>query len=837
MNFCLGLKNKNADKNLTIDNVFSFLPLLKIQNKGLFEFLQADQTFVKPYFDYDPEFDQEQTPIEINNFINMKKFLLCKFFGDIIKDKICVYGSQRKITKSVNRKKVEKFKLSLHIIVDEHYISRETLQTIVKKIKKYEEKNKEKTIDCGVYSITKQKFRSIYCVKDGLDDCSILYPWIDYQFDTKKDENHFKQSLIQNFNTETAVYLEEVEYDDFEYKSELNDKPINNERAGFTISEKNINALLNLLPSEYYEDYDGWKSIGIILTNEQFDDSIFHNFSSKSSEKYSYERTQEFIDSIRNSHRSEEGQLRIGTLYKFLEGIDYSHIQNRINMENKSNIEEIEKIKESVTTITTNTTTGVQHFKNTIDELAKYCKSNEIAFDYRRDVVYKKIAPIFYKAEEFDDTNKIEYFIRRVVFPNFDDFEHKESIMRVLMDSNQLKKLVDATNIPALGFKQHSYCRDIISFKNGYINISEWIFYNYDNVPDNTYARCHFDIDFDETLMTRNWKEIETPNFDHIIDSQELEPDVALVCYGLLGQLQFPKSDNNFQVGLYISGTAGTGKSTLLNPILDTFPQEKIGVFNDQDSKFGYESLINTFLCLHSDAPDNLIERIDPTKFKAILSDETILINRKNKSDIRTKLNTNVIILSNHKPNVNECGDITRRLAYINFKPIKGKGDTNLKYKLKKENPYILLKTILAYRFLKEKYEGLSFESWGIDYFSEQKETTLYDNNPVFSFIEDRDDFMTNPTKDGFDYCKFVDFKTEFERTNKKYKLKMSDMTFNRLGLATKQELLCSHCQSLPGYKCCPKKSNTDRKKVRVIIGLKQITSNIIYDDDDTEVL
>jgi len=111
-----------------------------------------------------------------------------------------------------------------------------------------------------------------------------------------------------------------------------------------------------------------------------------------------------------------------------------------------------------------------------------------------------------------------------------------------------------------------------------------------------------------------------------------------------------------------------------------------------------------------------------------------------------------------------------------------------------------------------------------------------YDNNPVFSFIEDRDDFMTNPTKDGYEYCKFVDFKTEFERTNKKYKLKMSDMTFNRLGLATKQELLCSHCQSLPGYKCCPKKSNTDRKKVRVIIGLKQITSNIIY-DDDTEVL
>ena len=171
MNFCIGLKNKNSDKNLTIDNVFSVLPGVKMLNKGLFEFLQAEQTFVKPYFDYDPEFDVEQTPIEINNFINMKKDLLCSFFGNIIKDSICVYGSQRRITKTNNP---EKFKLSLHFIIDEHYISRENLQTIVKKIKKYEVSTNVKPIDCSVYSHTKQKFRTIYCVKDGLSFDTIL---------------------------------------------------------------------------------------------------------------------------------------------------------------------------------------------------------------------------------------------------------------------------------------------------------------------------------------------------------------------------------------------------------------------------------------------------------------------------------------------------------------------------------------------------------------------------------------------------------------------------------------------------------------------------------------
>lgn len=316
MNFCIGLKNKNADKNLTIDNVFSVLPGVKMLNKGLFEFLQAEQTFVKPYFDYDPEFDVEQTPIEINNFINMKKDLLCSFFGNIIKDSICVYGSQRRITKTNNP---EKFKLSLHFIIDEHYISRENLQTIVKKIKKYEVSTNVKPIDCSVYSHTKQKFRTIYCVKDGLSFDTILYPWVDYQFNTTEDEDIFKKSLIQNFNTERDTLLEEIEYDDefdegiiYENNTEQNENT--NDKVD-KWSEEDLVELANIIEIKYLEEHDHAKRIVWGLWNSELTKDAIIEIMSKSS-IHSNEEAREWVEELLKSDITE---VKLGTIHYYAE--------------------------------------------------------------------------------------------------------------------------------------------------------------------------------------------------------------------------------------------------------------------------------------------------------------------------------------------------------------------------------------------------------------------------------------------------------------------------------------------------------------------------------------
>ena len=60
-------------------------------------------------------------------------------------------------------------------------------------------------------------------------------------------------------------------------------------------------------------------------------------------------------------------------------------------------------------------------------------------------------------------------------------------------------------------------------------------------------------------------------------------------------------------------------------------------------------------------------------------------------------------------------------------------------------------------------------------YFKAQKESSLYDNNPVYSFIKDRDDYTTDDPKS---FIKFCDFKQDFKHENKGYKLQTTDMVF-----------------------------------------------------------
>ena len=357
--------------------------------------------------------------------------------------------------------------------------------------------------------------------------------------------------------------------------------------------------------------------------------------------------------------------------------------------------------------------TEVDHWAVTIKLFANYCNENGYAFNGNN--VYKKEHDVFYSPVHF--ATKIQDDIPGLIKDKVFVTTESVSALWVLMRPNKIGDLVKSTQDPLLGFKQFYYNRNIVAFSNGFLNVVEWTFSSYkDGIPENVYAKQFFDVEFDLKWLTENWKFISTPVYDTIWKCQVKNEDALEVAYGLLGQLHYPMKDNNFQVCPYIKGGTSTGKSTLIGPIRDMFPEEKIGSIDHNQKVFGMASLRGKYVCIVDDTNHDIVTSMGINSFKAFISGEKIVLPVRNSDSFHGILDCHTLICSNCMQDVREVGEIQRRLAVFLFSPVEG-GDSSLSEKLKKETPYIFIKTILAYRQLKVKYKNIPFNDWGIDYF------------------------------------------------------------------------------------------------------------------------
>jgi hypothetical protein len=410
--------------------------------------------------------------------------------------------------------------------------------------------------------------------------------------------------------------------------------------------------------------------------------------------------------------------------------------------------------------------------------------------------------------------DSIEFFIKNVVFDSHDS----TSVDWVLSKPKKIHELAKCTSVPCLGFKQFAYDRNIIAFSNGFLAVKEWIFTLYDNsIEKNTYAKVFFDVSFQINWLTDDWTDIQTPYFDHIWSSQVHDHDALLVAFGLLGQLHYSIDDNNFQIGMYIKGTPNSGKSTVIQPITLMFPVDKIGSFDHKQKIFGMASLLQKFVCIDQDTPHDMVESIGKTEFQKLISGEHNVVPQKGRGSWEGVLNMHTLICSNYMQDVKEAGEIQRRLAVFVFNPVIGK-DASLQKKILKETSFILIKTLLAYRELKYKYKNKTFEDWGIEYFDSQKEESLYNNNPVYKFIDEDNGFSIEEGAE----TSWTDFEIEFKTLNRGYRLKTTDQTFARLGLEVRRNNCCRSCFKKHAKGCCDQYQRMNKTTKRVISNLKK---------------
>jgi hypothetical protein len=123
---------------------------------------------------------------------------------------------------------------------------------------------------------------------------------------------------------------------------------------------------------------------------------------------------------------------------------------------------------------------------------------------------------------------------------------------------------------------------------------------------------------------------------------------------------------------------------------------------------------------VYPDTPD-MVESMGKTEFQKMISGEQVVLPIKNEQkSLQLTLDMHALMVSNYIQKCQEAGEISRRLATLLFKPVSGK-DATLKHKTIKETPLIFIKTLLAYRHMKSKYEHLPFSEWGIEYFDNKR--------------------------------------------------------------------------------------------------------------------
>jgi phage/plasmid-associated DNA primase len=331
-------------------------------------------------------------------------------------------------------------------------------------------------------------------------------------------------------------------------------------------------------------------------------------------------------------------------------------------------------------------------------------------------------------------------FIEKIIFKQDDD-DLAESMSEFCFNPKNQKELIETFD-NSVNYEQLYYDKNVISFKNGYLNLSEISFYEYD--PDVIYkpSKAHFDKDFDISYLEQNWDDIDAGDWDLVQKYQfGHDPDLMLCLNGAIGRLHSPiLKHDSFNFMLVLKGASGSGKSTLFKVIEKMFIN--IRNISTKETTFSLMELTkDPDLIMDTDAPSNWLQSFGEDKFQKYTCGETIDCAVKGQGKIDVIPTAHVAIAMNKSLTSHEtAGEVSGRIMRFDFKPIDS-GETRCDLHipiLKEKIDAVLVKTLKAYKALRDKYGSSSqFRNWDIEYFKSQRELNMDDNQPINNYFSD----------------------------------------------------------------------------------------------------
>ena len=187
---------------------------------------------------------------------------------------------------------------------------------------------------------------------------------------------------------------------------------------------------------------------------------------------------------------------------------------------------------------------------------------------------------------------------------------------------------------------------------------------------------------------------------------------------------------------------------------------------------------------------------------------------------------------SQYRQNIPDTGEVARRIAYFNFRPVENTTGNLSDKCIEKELHLVLMKMLIARREMLKKFGDTPFFEWDIPYFENGRDSVLLQNNMIWETIDSNPKLRIR--KNG--RCNFEIFKELYNaKCDRKKKLTITDAMFAKMNLSIHACRTCKDCGKEDTRNCCENYSKFNTTTVNYIHGLHLLDeANAGDSDDDT---
>lgn len=247
--------------------------------------------------------------------------------------------------------------------------------------------------------------------------------------------------------------------------------------------------------------------------------------------------------------------------------------------------------------------------------------------------------------------------------------------------------------------------RDLISFSNGVLHLSNTTFIPYTDVEEDCelatkVARHHVPHVYTSSPLT--------PLLDVILDAQ-MNKDVSEVLCALIGRSFFKINQlDGWQVMMFMVGTAGTGKNTILDVISNLFAPGAVGrLAPKREDVFALSALFDKEVVLGRNMPAKTSALLPQGNMQSMTSGEGMEIPRKGHAALQVTWPAALILAGNNFHDYIDTGNnVGRRMVNVRFDKAVGKENVQsdlLQRILNEELPNILCRCLTAYFALRKR--------------------------------------------------------------------------------------------------------------------------------------
>lgn len=268
-----------------------------------------------------------------------------------------------------------------------------------------------------------------------------------------------------------------------------------------------------------------------------------------------------------------------------------------------------------------------------------------------------------------------------------------------------------------------------VNFYNQFFDAEE-----YDRVLRDARARLKEHPDGDLSVFAAYF--ILTPPVQKIWDQQQLPDEVKFFGYVMLGRMLYWLKDlDRWELWLYLQGKAGTGKSSLLNIIMHTYPQADVAIISNRTQRnFQIEHLQDALVYLCPDCSSDF--GLDQAEWCKMVTGEKSNMAMKHKIAVGFEHRAGGAGAANKKLGfIDAGGNVSRRILVILFKHELGSTDVKLNEEMIEYHPAILKKINTCYLDTVKKHKDEDPWSFLPEYFLKNRREVEQETNSLSNFL------------------------------------------------------------------------------------------------------